>query len=247
MKTTIITALLIFLTSCASNKSRFASETTGSLASESFQNLGKNRVAELNGTDKILWQCYQGKVKDSLAEYKKIYDTRKDFPEYWLHLGNCYFSSGEKKKAEFFYLTAIAESKSNRLTAMANNNLALIYASEENPDKASLYFKRAIDADSTLQVPRFNQSQLLLQYGQYKKAIEILLGLIKMGANDAEVNFALGSAYLFNDDLASASLYLEKIPSSLSGRQEVATTLGLYKKLKKRSVASLSKKGGSTK
>ncbi len=245
MKTTITVALLIFLASCASNHSRMSSQSTGTLASESFQNLGRNRVAELGSNDKILWQCYQGKVKDSLAEYKKMYDSRKDFPEYWLHLGNCYFSSGEKRKAEFYYLTAISESKSNRLTAMANNNLALIYAAEENPDKASLFFQRARDADSSLQVPGFNHSQLLIQYGQYKKAIEILLGLVKTGAQDAEVNFALGSAYLFSDDLENASIYLEKTPSTISSRREVSDTLSLYNKLKKRSLASLPKKGGS--
>lgn len=246
MKTSITIAFLIFLASCASDKKPMRSESTGTLASESFQNIGRARIGELGGNDKILWQCYQGKVKDSLSEYKKLYDSRKDFPEYWLHLGNCYFSSGDKRKAEFFYLTAIAESKSSRLRAMANNNLALIYATEENPDKASLYFKKAMDEDSSLQVPRFNHSQLLIQYGQYKKAIEILLGLVKTGSKDAEVDFALGSAYLLNQDYAKASVYLEKTPSDLTSRRDVAQTLQLYKKLKNRSLASLPDKGGSS-
>jgi Flp pilus assembly protein TadD len=219
MKTTIITALLIFLASCASDKGRINKESTGTLASESFQSLGKNRVAELDSNDKVLWQCYQGKVKESLDEYKKMYESRKNFPEYWLHLANCYLSSGDKRKAEFYYLTAIAESKSKRLTAMANNNLALIYASENHADKASLYFSRSIEADSSLQVPKFNHSQLLIQFGQYKRAIQILHGLVKEGANDAEVNFALGSAYLFSGDLESASPYLDKTPSSISRRK----------------------------
>lgn len=242
MKSIIITALLLFLASCASDKNKLNQVSTGTLAAESFKSLGKNRMAELDGNDKILLQCYQGKVKESLAEYKKMYERKKDFPEYWLHLGNCYFSTGEKRKAEFYYLTALSESKSKRLKAMANNNLALIYAAENDADKASLYFKRAIEADESLQVPRFNHSQLLIQYGQYQKAIEILLGLMKGGSEDAEVNFALGSAYLFSGDLAQASPLLEATPSDLTRRKEVASTLDLFRTMKKRSLASLPKK-----
>lgn len=247
MKTAITIALLIFLASCSSDGGKMAKETTGTFGKESFHNLGRNRVAELNGNDKILWQCYQGNVKESLAEYKKMYESKKDFPEYWLHLGNCYFSSGEKRKAEFYFLTALSESKSSRFKAMAHNNLALIYASENDPEKASLYFNKAIETDRSLQIPGFNYSQLLIQYGQYKRAIEILLGLVEKGAQDAEVSFALGSAYLFSDELTKAGPLLEKTPPELKSRKEVATTLELYKKLKSRSLASLPKKEPKTK
>jgi predicted Zn-dependent protease len=77
-------------------------------------------------------------------------------------------------------------------------------------------------------VPRYNMSQLYLQFGFYDKAIEVLSGSAFQGHKDIDVYFSFANAYLGKNDLKKSSEYFKMIPHKYFQREDIAATYALY-------------------
>ncbi len=77
-------------------------------------------------------------------------------------------------------------------------------------------------------VPRYNISQLYLQFGHYDKAIALLTEGPFKGIQDIDVSFSLANAWLYKGDLDTAGKYFAQIPKDQFRREDIAATYALY-------------------
>jgi tetratricopeptide (TPR) repeat protein len=230
MKTTIIIVVLMFLASCSSSRIERKIEDIkwDSLADESYLRWGENRLEKYGSGQYEVIECYKGNAKETLVKYKKNYEKMVDTPYYWLHIGNCYFVQDAWSKAEFFYQMSLNESKNKTVKSIALNNLGLIHFKHEQWEKGKEMLKESMKMASDFKVPRYNMSQLYLQFGHYDKAIQLLTEGPFKGIQDIDVSFSLANAWLYKGDLETAGKYFAQIPKDQFRREDIAATYALY-------------------
>lgn len=230
MKTITLLSLLIFFASCVSTRidRKIDDVTWDSLADESYMRWGETRLKKNARAGDDVVKCYQGKSKETLEKYKKDYLTKGQEPYYWLHIGNCYFVQENWTKAEFFYRMTMDEAKNNTIKSIALNNLGLIHFKYEQWEKGKEYLQQSMALAPSFKVPRYNMSQLYLQFGIYDKAIEVLSSSAFRGHKDIDVYFSFANAYLYKGDLVKASEYFNMIPEEHFRREDIAATYALY-------------------
>lgn len=221
--------IFLFLVSCSSSRieRRIDDVTWDSLADESYLRWGDQRLQAAR-SHHIVVDCYRGKTNEILEQYKKEYLTRKDGPYYWMHVGNCYFVDEMWIKAEFFYRQALEEAKTSTIKSIALNNLGLIHFKHEQWEKGKELLVEAMKLAPKFRVPRYNLSQLYIQFGFYEKAIEILTDSVFHGHKDIDVFFSLANAHFYKGDLKAAEQYFEMIPKKSFQREDIAATYALY-------------------
>lgn len=230
MKNTLVIGTLIFLAACSSSRidRKIDDVAWDSLADESYLRWGEKRLKKDANPNHTVVNCYKGKTKETLELYKKEYLTRKDEPYYWLHVGNCYFVDEKWTKAEFFYRLAQDEAKTPTIKSIALNNLGLIHFKHEQWEKGKELMLQSMALAPKFKVPRYNLSQLFLQFGLYDKAIETLNDSAFRGHKDIDVYFSLANAYLYKGDLKTAKDYFNQIPKEQFRREDIAATYALY-------------------
>ena len=230
MKTTITIFALIFLAACSSSRIERKIEDIhwDSLADESYLRWGEGRIEKHASSQHPVINCYKGKAKETLVQFKKNYEKLVDTPYYWLHIGNCYFVQDAWSKAEFYYQMSLNESKNSTVKSIALNNLGLIHFKHEQWEKGKEMLKESIKIASAFKVPRYNMSQLYLQFGHYDKAIELLTQGPFKGSQDIDVYFSLANAWLYKGDLDSAGKYFALIPKDNFRREDIAATYALF-------------------
>lgn len=218
----------LILTSCASQRidRKIKDPSWDSLADESYLRWGEDRLNQGQNEHKVI-DCYQGKVKETLDSYKKDYLQKNQSPYYWLHIGNCYFVQESWSKAEFFYQMAMDESKTSTIKSIALNNLGIIHFKYEQWEKGKELLNESIKLAPLFKVPRFNLSQLYLQFGHFDKAIETLTAKAFKGQRDIDIYFSLANAYLYQDDLQNSEHYFKQIPQDYMSREDIAATYAL--------------------
>lgn len=230
MKTISLIFTLLVLVSCSSSRidRKIDDVTWDSLADESYLRWGEGRLNKNAHPDHSVVNCYQGKAKDTLEMYKKDYLTKGKTPYYWLHIGNCYFIQESWNKAEFFYRMGLEEAKLPTIKSIALNNLGLIHFKYEQWEKGKGYLHQSMALAPRFKVPRYNMSQLYLQFGLYDKAIQVLSESAFRGHKDIDVYFSLANAYLYKGDLKKSSAYFKMIPLEHFKREDIAATYALY-------------------
>lgn len=230
MKTFAIISALLILASCSSSRidRRIDDVAWDSLADESFLRWGEERLKSAEAKGLPVIQCYQGNAKEQLLQYKKELVAKEKTPYYWIHIGNCYFVQEAWQKAEFFYRMAMDQHKSPEMKAIVLNNLGLISFKYEQWEKGKTYLEQAIALAPRYKVPRYNISQLFLQFGLYDKAIEVLSDRAFSGHKDIDVYFSLANAYLYRGELNRAGQYFRLIPKENFKREDIAATYSLY-------------------
>jgi tetratricopeptide (TPR) repeat protein len=230
MKTSLIIVALILLASCSSSRieRKIEDHKWDSLADESYLRWGESRLEKYGSNQYDVIECYKGKAKETLDKYKKNYEKLVDTPYYWLHIGNCYFVQDSWSKAEFYYQMSLNESKNSTVKSIALNNLALLSFKHEQWEKGKDYLKEAMKNASSFKVPRYNMSQLYLQFGHYDKAIQLLTEGPFKGSQDIDVYFSLANAWLYKGDLDTAGKYFAMIPKDEFRREDIAATYALY-------------------
>lgn len=230
MKTTMIIFALILLASCSTSRidRKIEDVKWDSLADESYLRWGEGRIEKHASSQHPVINCYKGKAKETLVQYKKNYEKLVSTPYYWLHIGNCYFVQDAWTKAEFYYQMSLNESKNATVKSIALNNLGLIHFKNEQWEKGKELLKESMKISSDFKVPRYNLSQLYLQFGHYDRAIEILTQSPFKGSQDIDVYFSLANAWLYKGDLAAAGKYFELIPKENFRREDIAATYALY-------------------
>lgn len=229
MKASLILFVLMFLASCSSQRidRKIDDVTRDSLADESYLRWGEQRLQN-NAPNHAIVKCYQGKTKETLELYKREYLTRKDDPHYWLHVGNCYYVEEKWTKAEFFYRQALEEVKIPTVKSIVLNNLSLIHFKHEQWEKGKELLRESMALAPKFRVPRYNLSQLYIQFGFYEKAIETLNDSVFRGHRDIDVYFSLANAHFYNGDLKTADTYFKMIPQEHFQREDIAATYALY-------------------
>lgn len=230
MKTLLMTIALFAMVSCSTSRidRKINDVTWDSLTDESYLRWGQSRLEKhASSTHKVV-NCYQGHAKETLEKYKKDFLDDSQTPYYWLHIGNCYFIQESWTKAEFFYRMTLDESKSQMVKSIAMNNLGLIHFKYEQWEKGKDYLQKSMDLASKFKIPRYNMSQLYLQFGLYDKAIEVLSDSAFRGHKDIDVYFSFANAYLYKGDLNKSAQYFKMIPSEHFRREDIAATYALY-------------------
>lgn len=230
MKITSLTFFLLFLVSCSSSRidRKIDDVTWDSLADESYLRWGKSRLEKFANKDHDVVQCYQGREKETLEKYKKNFLTKGHTPYYWLHVGNCYFVQESWSKAEFFYRMTLDESKVPTVRSIALNNMALIQFRYEHWEKGKEFLRQSMALAPKFKVPRYNLSQLYLQFGLYDNAIEVLSDSAFRGHKDIDVYFSFANAYLYKGELKKAYEFFNMIPEEHFRREDIAATYSLY-------------------
>jgi tetratricopeptide (TPR) repeat protein len=230
MKHIALLSTLLILASCSTSRidRKIDDVTWDSLADESYLRWGENRLEKYKKSEHQVVSCYQGKAQETLETYKKDFLTKGQSAYYWLHIGNCYFIQESWTKAEFFYRMTLDEAKAPTLKSIALNNLGLIHFKYDQWDKGKEYLRQSMALAPRFKVPRYNMSQLYLQFGLYDKAIEVLSDSAFRGHKDIDVYFSLANAYLYKGDLHRASQYFKMIPDEHFRREDIAATYALY-------------------
>jgi tetratricopeptide (TPR) repeat protein len=230
MKLFALLITLLFLASCSSSRidRKIDDVTWDSLADESYLRWGKNRLQNNAHSGHKVVSCYQGKSKETLETYKKEFLSQNSSPYYWLHIGNCYFIEESWMKAEFFYRMALDETKLATIKSIALNNLGLIHFKYEQWEKGKDYLRQSMALAPKFKVPRYNMSQLYLQFGHYDRAIDVLNESAFRGHKDIDVYFSLANAYLYKGELKRASQYFMMIPEEHFRREDIAATYALF-------------------
>jgi tetratricopeptide (TPR) repeat protein len=226
MKSTIIVMFLSTLVSCSSSRieRKINDKNWDALANETYLRWGDER---LQGTTEEVVKCYQGKSSDALDSFRKNYLLKSENPHYWLYIGNCLFIEKEWTKAEFFYHLAL-ESGHSTVKSIAMNNLGLLSFKFEQWDKGREYLEKSLALKPSFKVPRYNLSQLFLQFGYFDKAIEVLEHESIRGHKDVDLYFSLANAYLFKGNLEASEKYFRLIPAEFHCREDIAATLALF-------------------
>jgi tetratricopeptide (TPR) repeat protein len=230
MKTIVSLFFLFLFASCSSSRidRKIDDVAWDSLADESYLRWGENRLeAEAQSQHRVI-DCYQGKTQETLNNYKKNFLTQNQNPYYWLHIGNCYFLQDDWNKAEFFYRMTLDESKLPTVKSIAYNNLGLIHLKYEQWEQGKEYLRQSMALAPRFKVPRYNISQLYLQFGLYDRAIEVLNESAFKGHKDIDVFFSLANAYLYKGDLKTSLTYFKMIPPEHFKREDIAATYSLY-------------------
>ncbi len=227
MKSTMIILALVFLASCSSSRIERKIDDVhwDSLADESYLRWGESRLEKNASSQHPVINCYKGKAKETLVQYKKDYEKLVSTSYYWLHIGNCYFVQDAWSKAEFYYLD---ESKNATIKSIALNNLGLISFKHEQWEKGKEFLKESMKTASDFKVPRYNMSQLYLQFGHYDKAIQLLTEGPFKNSQDIDVYFSLANAWLYKGDLEMSGKYFAQIPKDHFRREDIAATYALY-------------------
>ena len=225
---------LITFVSCSSSRidRKIAESHLDGLAEESLLRWNEQRLSSIPASLANL--CY--KDEDGQLKFKEQFQQQSSKEFYWIQLGNCYFLSEKWSKAEFYYRLALESSSSKTLKASASNNLALISFKYHQWDKGRALLKEAISLNSSTRVPKFNLSQLYIQFGQFDLALDLLSSNIFSGAQDIDLSLSLGAIWLYKGDLKKAEAYLSLIPESYHEREDVAAILSLIE-LKKGNLA----------
>jgi len=220
---------LLFFASCASQRLERKIEDSNwdALADETYLRWDHKRLKAASSAPDVVG-CYKGNTSKTLETYKREYLTRKDDPHYWLHVGNCYFVDEKWTKAEFFYHLALDEAKAPTVKSIALNNLGLLHFKHEQWEKGKEMLSKAIALAPRFKTPRFNLSQLYLQFGFYEKAIVVLSHDVFKGDQDIDIYFSLANAYLYKGDMKKAGAYFELIPKKHLRREDIASTYALY-------------------
>ena len=230
MKTFALLAILLIFVSCSSSRidRKIDNAAWDSLADESYLRWGESRLKKTAKSEYEVVACYSGDASKTLNSYKKDYLVKNQTPYYWLHIGNCYFIQENWTKAEFFYRMTLEETKVKTIKSIALNNLGLIHFKYEQWEKGKEFLNESIKNAPMLKVPRYNISQLYLQFGLFDKAIEVLNDSVFKGHKDIDVNFSLANAYLYKGDLKTSSEYFQLIPQDNFRREDIAATYALF-------------------
>jgi tetratricopeptide (TPR) repeat protein len=230
IRSLLFISFILFFASCSSSRidRKIEDSSWDSLADESYLRWGEGRLEKSAKSELPVVGCYLGETKKTLESYKKDYLAKKDDPYYWLHIGNCYFLQEKWSKAEFFYRLTLDENKSKMIKSIALNNLGLIHFKFEQWEKGKEYLHQSMGLAPKFKVPRYNMSQLYLQFGFYDKAIEVLSDSSFKAYKDIDVYFSLANAYLYKGDLQKSEEYFKLIPKDHLRREDISATYALF-------------------
>jgi len=231
--------LLIFLTSCATKVPKpVISETRlDSLRAESLNRVDGQMLDNTGKRYNKVALCHKEEYNKASQLFKDSLDKNQKDAHYWNQLGICYFLKGEYSKSQMYLGISMNLAKSNKMKAVALNNLGLIQLKLENYPEAKDFFKQSLKKNKKALTPKFNLAMLYSKFGLLGKAQKKFFELRKKNRMDPDINYQIGHIYLLKKNFAKAKTYFSQIPQKYLLRDDVMTNyattlyfLGEYKK-----------------
>lgn len=216
--------------------------TTGSQSSELLKNetllrYNSDEIQQIAENDNpltsALAECHRGNAKNALNKLKNELEENRENFEYWNKVGTCYYLSKNDSKATFFFEHALNISKkTKKKNPYSYNNLGILYLKKRHFAKAKTAFELALKTSPNLLTPKYNLSQLYLQFGQIAPAKKILLDLYGEDSKDIDLISSLGVLAIIEKEYDLAIKYFNMIPEDDQKRADIAAhfSLSLYLK-----------------
>lgn len=229
----IINYLIIVLlsVSCANYKleTSIENESNDVLAGESFLRYSSKRFeivqSKGNSIQTAVTYCHQGDYTKGLELLKVNLKKEKENPNYWNHLGTCYYLNNQLAKAKYYFQISlekgIEKGQKNSNFLPAYNNLGLVYLKLRSYEDALTNFKLA-DAKGKLLTPKFNMLQLYLMFGQLDKAYQLGSYLYRKSPLDVDIISSLGTIHLLKAEYKVANQYFQKLDKKYLDREDIS-------------------------
>jgi len=218
-------SLLALLGACASQPHQ---KLVVDSESKLFESESLWKRANVEKSDHILKECYQGDLSTFTQNARKQYEKEAKSARYWNWVGNCLTWHGELKEARFFLGMALDLAKSNDEKAMIKNNLGVVYQRLGRVSLAYDSFKESHKMAPQFVSPAFNLAQLYLEQNLNQEALKILNNSPFKDAKDAEVLHLKALAYVQLKNYKEAGAYIVQIPSKFSTREDFALTMAQW-------------------
>ncbi len=222
--------IFFFLFSCSNYKleTRIENKKDDVLSGESFLRYSSKRFeivqAKKNIIQSAVTYCHQGQFKKGLEILKKEMKREQENPNYWNHLGTCYYLNNQLAKAKYYFLISLEKGqnkKGRKAFLPAYNNLGLVFLKLRSYDDALENFKLA-DGQGVLVTPKFNMLQLYLKFGQLEKAYGLAHLLFKKSPKDVDVITSLGTIHILKGEFSMAKKYFEKVEDKYLMREDIS-------------------------
>jgi tetratricopeptide (TPR) repeat protein len=137
---------------------------------------------------------------------ERLLEKHPEHPKLWNTLGSISFSEGDYKKAEGFFLKAIAYGPG---IALIYSNLSRTYGVLGDLDRSAKYARRAIRADPTLSTAWNTLGLYYIDKGQIEIAVDYFVAACLCGEEDLESAFNAACALCELGETDDALHYLE--------------------------------------
>lgn len=145
----------------------------------------------------------QEKYADAAAKFEEFVRKNPTIYQMYINIGNCYKEMGEYDKAIEIYTKILEKVKEEKESiegdesaARALAGMGEAYFKQGNLEKASEYFRQAIDNFPDDEALAFNVGEIYFKQGETDKAIEYFLLAVKIKESWAPPHRQLGYAYL---------------------------------------------------
>lgn len=169
-------------------------------------------------------RCAQRDFNGAFTIAAKYFNRYQKVAPYWNQVANCHLNQGSFRKALLFYNKAL-EVKPNYVPAL--NNIGVMYARQDQDQKALVAFERAHKVAKFSKTPRYNLAKLYLTYGLADQALPIFQSLLNEAPQDIDLLNAVGSAYFLLSDYARAVNFYQNIPQNEWSRAEIGLNLAM--------------------
>ncbi len=216
----------LFLISCASTKyNRVIQESEyDGLRFESLKRFDKTRIQQKTTVTAL---CHQEKYDQAFEQLTSHLDQKTNDFSYWNDISTCYLLQKNYTRARHFLDIALSKTKSNKQKSVVLNNLGVTYLENQKFTKAKEYFKNSIALDHNALTPRFNITQIYVQFGLYKKAQKELSFLLTKSPKDVDFLTSMGHLKLMQGKYKTALNIFQSIPPSYQVRDDIATNLAM--------------------
>lgn len=203
-----------------------APSMTPALQDETLDRYSKEELAALNvAADPLMEMSVLCSRKDFAGAFQiaaKNFNLYQKVAPYWNQVANCHLNQGSYRKALLFYNKAI-EVKPNFVPAL--NNIGVMYARQDQDQKALVAFERANRQSKFSKTPRYNMAKLYLTYGLAESALPVFQSLLSESPQDVDLLNAVGSSYFLMSDYTQALSYFKQIPEAQWSRAEIGLNL----------------------
>lgn len=203
-----------------------APSMTPALQDETLDRYSKEELAALNvAADPLMEMSVLCSRRDFAGAFQiaaKNFNLYQKVAPYWNQVANCHLNQGSYRKALLFYNKAI-EVKPNFVPAL--NNIGVMYARQDQDQKALVAFERANRQSKFSKTPRYNMAKLYLTYGLAESALPVFQSLLSESPQDVDLLNAVGSSYFLMSDYTQALSYYKQIPEAQWSRAEIGLNM----------------------
>lgn len=196
------------------------------LQDETLDRYSAEELAALNvSADPLMQMSVMCSKRDFAGAFQiaaKNFNLYQKVAPYWNQVANCHLNQGSYRKALLFYNKAI-EVKPNFVPAL--NNIGVMYARQDQDQKALVAFERANRQSKFSKTPRYNMAKLYLTYGLAESALPVFQSLLSESPQDIDLLNAVGSSYFLLSDYNQALSHFKQIPQAEWQRAEIGLNL----------------------